>query len=72
MRVLKAWTGQRDKMQSENKSAPNNSNNPEKHSFSVYIVDGTDKPYLLCFFHNYTVKQTSRSKKNSLSSIGIH
>lgn len=69
MGALWVWTGQWDKMQSEKKSAQNNSDKSEKHLFSVYIVGGTDKPYLLCFFHNYTINQVSGSKKNSWSSI---
>jgi len=49
------WNGQQDKIQSEKKSAENNSNQSEKHSFSVYIAD---KSYFLCFLHNYTIYQT--------------
>lgn len=60
------------KMRSQKKYTQNNSNKSEKHSFSAYIAGGIDKPYLLCFLHNYTIKQTSGSNRNSLSSIGIH
>lgn len=72
MGELWVWTGRWDKRQSEKKSLQNNSNKSEKHWFSVYAVGGIDKPYLLCFSHNYTINQTPGSNKNSLSIIGVH
>lgn len=72
MGELQVWTEQWDKRQSEKKSLQNNSNKSGKDWFSVYTVGGIDKPYLLCFFHNYTINQASGSNKNSLSTVSVH